>query len=208
MDKLIDRIQTDFERSLIGPTGVERGDKLVDQEDPLPIKFDLTLVANASDDSVAMFFDNRQIGLELQDQVHDSDDFRYHDVFHAVFAAVLGWSPVLRLLMGFRREGNFETLLIDDGNRAIIVEEAIVELVICTYRRYGKLDQSQLANLASNAMLLTAQLEVSSVSEQRWYDALSTGVSLWLEVKELSSCRLTIDRQKQSVSHLGLRKSR
>src|SRR5205823_12790053 len=36
------------------------------------------------------------IGDRLTDNKSEPDDYRFHDVFHLAYAAILGWSPVTR----------------------------------------------------------------------------------------------------------------
>jgi hypothetical protein len=38
------------------------------------------------------------IGDRLTDNKLEKDDYRFHDVFHLANAAILGWSPVLRVI--------------------------------------------------------------------------------------------------------------
>lgn len=45
-----------------------------------------------------------QIGDDLTDMNYDDDGYRFHDVFHLTYAALLGWSPVSRALFGVKRE--------------------------------------------------------------------------------------------------------
>ena len=44
------------------------------------------------------------IGDALTDNSHEDDGYRYHDVFHLAYAAVLGWSPVCRALLKCKRK--------------------------------------------------------------------------------------------------------
>ena len=65
------------------------------------------------------------IGDRLTDNAMTPDDYRYHDVFHYAYVAVLGWSPVTRRLFKLKRKS---TPLVDeaeDGARAALIEEGI-----------------------------------------------------------------------------------
>ena len=44
------------------------------------------------------------LGNELTDNAYENSGYRYHDVFHLAYAAVLGWSPVRRQLMKQKRK--------------------------------------------------------------------------------------------------------
>jgi len=45
----------------------------------------------------------KQCGDPLTDNAFDDDRYRFPDVFHLAFAAVLRWSPVTRRLLGYKR---------------------------------------------------------------------------------------------------------
>jgi NTP pyrophosphatase (non-canonical NTP hydrolase) len=65
------------------------------------------------------------IGDRLTDNIMKKDDYRFHDVFHYSYAAVLGWSPVLRALMRIKRKNRPAVDEGQDGGRAILIEEGV-----------------------------------------------------------------------------------
>lgn len=65
------------------------------------------------------------IGDRLTDNAHEPDDYRFHDVFHYAFVAVLGWSPVVRSLLRLKRKSDAKLDETEDGARAILIEEGI-----------------------------------------------------------------------------------
>jgi hypothetical protein len=65
------------------------------------------------------------IGDRLTDNSFEEDDYRFHDVFHLAFAGILGWSPVLRTLLGVRRRSRPDVDEVQDGARAKITEEGL-----------------------------------------------------------------------------------
>jgi hypothetical protein len=66
-----------------------------------------------------------KIGDRLTDNKIEEDDYRFHDVFHLAYAAVLGWSPVIRSLFRVKRKSNPKIDDAEDGARAILIEEGI-----------------------------------------------------------------------------------
>ena len=74
---------------------------------------------------IEIWFDGDQIGDRLTDASHVDDGYRFHDVFHLSYAAVLGWSPVTRKLMGRKRRSDPIVDENEDGGRAIAIEEGI-----------------------------------------------------------------------------------
>ena len=72
----------------------------------------------------------KYLGDPLDDNLTTNDSYRYHDVIHLAHAAVLGWSPVLRGLMGAKRKsGGGETDRTQDGARAVAIEEGLAAFV-------------------------------------------------------------------------------
>lgn len=58
-----------------------------------------------------------QIGDTIDDNAHDDIGYRFHDVLHLAHAAVLGWSPVFRSLIGSKRKNDDEYDRVQDGAR-------------------------------------------------------------------------------------------
>ena len=65
------------------------------------------------------------IGDRLTDNAMEADDYRYHDVFHYAYVAVLGWSPVTRRLFKLKRKSMPRVDEAEDGARAALIEEGI-----------------------------------------------------------------------------------
>lgn len=89
---------------------------------------------------IEMYFDERTVngktyvsqrcnGINMGDRLTDNrieqDDYRFHDVFHLAYAAILSWSPVLRALFKVKRKSNPSVDENQDGARAILIEEGI-----------------------------------------------------------------------------------
>ncbi|MBV9749115.1 MAG: nucleoside triphosphate pyrophosphohydrolase family protein [Acetobacteraceae bacterium] len=65
------------------------------------------------------------MGDRLTDNIMTPDDYRFHDVFHYAYAAVLGWSPVLRALFRLKPKSRPEVDESEDGARAGLIEEGL-----------------------------------------------------------------------------------
>jgi NTP pyrophosphatase (non-canonical NTP hydrolase) len=85
---------------------------------------------------VRTFIDGAHVGAELTDNAYVDDGYRFHDVFHASYAAVLGWSPVLRKLSKRKRRSNRIIDEVEDGGRAGVIEEGIAALVFAYAREH------------------------------------------------------------------------
>lgn len=93
-----------------------------------PRQFEVAFVTISQGRS-RMYLDGQQLGDDLTDNAYDDDGYRYHDVMHLANVAKLGWSPVLRGLMGRKRKRDKRTDEVEDGARAKIVEEAVIKAI-------------------------------------------------------------------------------
>ena len=81
-------------------------DTKYDQKEQLPRKIHVhfkqeqdgkqTLVKLHSRNTLPSMPKGEQIGNQLTDNAELDDGYRFHDVFHLAYAAVLRWSPVTR----------------------------------------------------------------------------------------------------------------
>lgn len=69
------------------------------------------------------------IGDRLTDNRTIKDDYRFHDVFHLAYLAILGWSPVIRSLLKLKRKSKPEIDENEDGARAMLIEEGVATLI-------------------------------------------------------------------------------
>lgn len=65
------------------------------------------------------------VGDRLTDNAAEPDDYRFHDVFHYAYVAVLGWSPVIRSLLRLKRKSVPKLDEVEDGARAMLIEEGV-----------------------------------------------------------------------------------
>lgn len=93
-----------------------------------PRRFEVAFVT-VSRGRARMYLDGRRLGDELTDNAYGDDGYRFHDVVHLACVAKLGWSPVIRKLMGRKRKSDPKKDEVEDGARAQIVEEAVIKAV-------------------------------------------------------------------------------
>ena len=86
-------------------------------------------------------YKGKQFGDELTDNAHVKDGYGYHDVIHLSFAAVLGWSPLARKLLGVKRKSDQRrSIEVEDGGRAIATEEGLSAMIFAYARDYNLLE--------------------------------------------------------------------
>src|SRR5882724_12284059 len=64
--------------------------------------------------------DKTSIGNPLTDNTYEDDGYRFHDIFHYGYLAILGWSPVLRKLLSLKRKSQPAIDENEDGARSQI----------------------------------------------------------------------------------------
>jgi NTP pyrophosphatase (non-canonical NTP hydrolase) len=127
--------------------------------------------------AVELWFDGERRGDVLTDAAAEPDGYRFHDVFHLSYAALLGWSPVTRALLDRKRRSDPAVDENEDGGRAVVVEEGIAALVFGYAAQHHylaeitRLDQRLLDTIA----LLTSTTEARIRSAGAWEHAILAG---------------------------------
>jgi NTP pyrophosphatase (non-canonical NTP hydrolase) len=176
------------------------------EDESFPDRFPLAFKEDADGRKVIVrtFFEGEQVGAELTDNAHDDDGYRFHDVFHAGFVAVLGWSPVLRKLLGRKRRSIAKVDEVEDGGRAAVIEEGIAALVFDYGRNHnflgaGGLDEA----LFKTVRGMSSHLEVALQPEALWQSAIVQGFAVWRQVVETKGGVIEIDRTARTLRYLG-----
>jgi NTP pyrophosphatase (non-canonical NTP hydrolase) len=126
------------------------------------------------------------IGDRLTDNASEEDDFRFHDVFHLSYYAVLGWSPVLRALLRLKRKSNPAVDEVQDGARAILIEEGVATWIfnhskeLHFFEGLNSLDYS----LLKAVQRLVVGFEVESVNLWEWQEAILQGFAVFRALRE------------------------
>lgn len=124
------------------------------------------------------------IGDRLTDNRLEQDDYRFHDVFHLAYAAILGWSPVIRALFKVKRKSRPEIDENQDGARAILIEEGVSTWIFNHalrnqhFRSIDSLDYSLLKAVRE----LVKGYEVESRPHWQWELAILEGFRVFREV--------------------------
>jgi NTP pyrophosphatase (non-canonical NTP hydrolase) len=132
-----------------------------------------------------VLIDGKKCGSTLTDNSYSGDDYRYHDLLHLSFATVLGWSPVLRALLRKKRKSNPVLDEVEDGGRAVAIEEGIAALIFNYARQHSLLDSVTRLDwpLLRTCHEMSAHLEVGARSLNDWEDAILQGFTVWREMK-------------------------
>lgn len=173
----------------------------------LPRRFEVDVldVNRGVNQHVRLLIDGDAFGAELTDNAYDPDGYRFHDVFHLAYAAVLGWSPITRRLL--RRKRKSRPLLdeVEDGGRAAVIEEGVVALVFDYARRHRFLDSVSVldSQLLRTIKEMTSHLEVRQCTTGEWEDAILQGFDVWRAVLAARGGRIAVDLDARTIAFLG-----
>ncbi len=142
-----------------------------------------------------------KIGDRLTDNKTEHDDYRFHDVFHLAYAAILGWSPVIRSLFKVKRKSNPEIDENEDGARAILIEEGVATWVfnhglqLNNYAELKSLDYGLLKAVSA----LVKGYEVEKCPLWQWEEAILGGFKIFRFLKEHRSGLVTADLNTRKI---------
>ena len=143
----------------------------------------------------------KPLGDKLTDNAHEDDGYRFHDVMHLAHWAVLGWSPVMRKLLGVKRRSMVKIDEVEDGARASVVEELLVAFVYSDarerkfYEGVKHLDSEMLATIKR----IVTHLEVRARPARDWEEAIQQGYRAFRYMRKHGEATFEIDMQNRKL---------
>ena len=176
----------------------------------LPRTFEVTIRSVEDPDKpepmIQVIWRGRRVGDNLGDNTYDDSGYRFHDALHLANAAVLGWSPVARSkIFDRKRKSDRNVDAVEDGGRAIVIEEAIAAFMFAYAQRHNflkgvkNLDFYTLKTFQS----LTADLEVSARQLWEVEEAVLQGFAAWRQLRQNNGGILRGDLGRRSLEYLG-----
>ena len=146
-------------------------------------------------------------GNPLTDNAYDDDGYRFHDVMHLAFAALLGWSPVLRKLLRNPTHKVIENRTpaevddAEDGGRGQVVEEAIVAAAYVYASEHGFLHGIEAVDwqLLRHIGKMTGKLEVGDRSTWEWNETLLRGFAVWRDLRDHNGGTVVGDLERGTI---------
>ena len=153
---------------------------------------------------VRVSVDGLRFGDELTDNAYRPDGYRFHDVFHFAYAAVLGWSPITRSLLRRKRKSRPELDEVEDGGRAAAIEEGVSALVFDYARRHQMLRGVKALDydLLRTVKGMTSHLEVNRCTTGEWERAILQGFDVWRQVVGRRGGRVLVDLDNHRIRYL------
>lgn len=188
-------------------------DKQFPEDEQLLRKFEVEFVVRkgrkGQKDTVKMKMKDCFLGDSITDNSHENDHYRYHDVFHLAYAAVLGWSPVVRRMMKRKRKSDKKIDEVEDGARAAIIEEAISLFVFNQSAKkdyYKNVDDINIdSNMMKIILRMVAGLEVKVCTAKEWETAIKEGFKNFHKVKENEGGKLLVDLNARKITYKPVR---
>jgi NTP pyrophosphatase (non-canonical NTP hydrolase) len=143
------------------------------------------------------------LGARVTDNAYVEDGYRFHDVIHLAFMSVLGWSPVMRALMNRKRKGSAKMDEVEDGARAINLEEAVSAMIYEHARdiEYFKNETHVPFELLKWIEKITRGLEVSQLTYDLWNEAIIQGYSVWRKTFDSNGGIIECDLVKRQITY-------
>lgn len=172
---------------------------------PRSFTIDFETIENNGKTLTKITYGNQQVGDFIDNNSRENDNYRFHDVFHYTFAAVLGWSPCSRAMMKRKRKSNLDIDQFEDGARATITEEAI-SLMVFNYAKKRNLltsDNNIESDILDFIKDFTSPFEVSIRTKGDWEEAILLGYSLFRNLVENDGGSIHFDMNNKKAQFLG-----
>lgn len=145
------------------------------------------------------------IGDPLTDNAHEDDGYRYHDIFHYGYVAYLGWSPVIRKLLGLKRKSDEKTDEVEDGARAAITEELITLYIYSHAQNHQLFKYSDRVDteVLKSVQKMVSKIEVKDCSASQWEKAIINSYKVYDELKINKGGRVLVSVKNRKLIYLG-----
>ncbi|WP_400194241.1 hypothetical protein [Hymenobacter sp. B81] len=155
--------------------------------------------------SVSVSIEGEQIGNVLTDNAHTDDGYRYHDVFHLSYLAVLGWSACIRKILGKKRKSQSKVDEVEDGARATSVEEGMVSLIFNYAEQHGFFENQHSIdhNFLDVVRMAFCKFEVQDKSREEWQKAILKGFEMFRLLRHNKGGKIKVDMYNKNLYYLG-----
>lgn len=149
------------------------------------------------------------IGDRLTDNHMEPDDYRFHDVFHLAYAAILGWSPVMRALFRVKRKSDERLDENEDGARAILIEEGLTTWIFekAKDHKFFRYTPRLGFDLLKAVKDFVRGYEPQDMPLWLWEKAILDGYSVFRKLRRYRSGLIVADLRKRSISYRSLRRA-
>ena len=144
------------------------------------------------------------IGDRLTDNAATADDYRFHDVLHFGYWAILGWSPVTRALLRLKRKSDAFIDEVQDGARAALIEEGITTWIFGRASELNYFEGKQAGELPFELLKTVKQFVAGYEVDQQpmwlWEEAILAGYEAFRFLRKHRRGRIQIDMARHQLS--------
>ena len=146
------------------------------------------------------------IGDPLSDNIADPDGYRFHDVFHFAYTAILHWSPVVRALIKHKRKSSPEYDETQDSGRAIVVEEGLTAWIFSRARELNYFEGQERVSLGLLKTIgeFVTGYEVSRCPLKLWERAILDGYEVFRQIRAAEGGWIIGDRALRTLRYAPL----
>ncbi len=170
----------------------------------LPKVFEISFSEENKNDGSARvtWKSKKQLGDVIDDNSYESDHYRFHDIFHYTFATLLGWSPCARAMMKRKRKSNPLIDRVEDGARAIIIEEAISMVIFREAKKNNFFRKSKRVSKNTLNIIkdMASGLEVKTKTFAEWNYAILKAYEIFRLLVENSGGSVRFNSWERSVT--------
>jgi NTP pyrophosphatase (non-canonical NTP hydrolase) len=146
------------------------------------------------------------IGDPISDNISDPDDYRFHDVFHFSYAAILHWSPTFRALIKHKRKSKPKIDDAQDSGRAIVVDEG-VSAYIFSYAKTLNFFEGQKSvsfDLLKAIQNFIRGYEVEQCPLNLWETAILQGYTVFRQMRQNNGGIIIGNRDDRTIQYRKL----
>lgn len=177
-------------------------DEQFDEDERLPDEFKIFVIERANKKTYLKWNDVF-IGDPLTDNIEGEDGYRFHDVFHMAYAAILHWSPTFRALIRHKRKSDPKYDEEQDSGRAIVIEEGLSAWIFSIAKEknyfFGK-DRLPF-DLLKGVQQFVSGYEVDKCPLSLWEKAILDGYEVFRELKNNRVGVIIGDRKLRSIRY-------
>jgi len=154
------------------------------KDEQLPVDFEVHIVEKPNGKAYLKWNDVF-IGSALNDNHQEDDNYKYHDVFHLAFAAILHWSPTFRALIKHKRKSDPSIDETQDSGRPIVIEEGLSAWLFSVSKQkdIDFIKESSISyDLLKTIQIFVRGYEVESCPLQLWVKAIIQGYTAFNQV--------------------------
>lgn len=170
----------------------------------LPRKFVVDFVQIENGSALIMYINGLRFGDRLTDNAHQKDGYRFHDIFHLANVAFLGWSPVFRQLFNCKRKSKDKFDEVEDGARAAIIEEAVINHIYDYARDRDFLNNFKTVDfdILKRILNLVSGYEVESCKAWEWKMSILESYTIFrrfINLPKNHSARIKVNADKRTI---------